>query len=346
VAAPVAPARAFAAAAAAAAPAAAASASAAAAAPSATAVDPSNPTIAPTGNPSAGWKDDYYRQRGFTLAPKDWTHWEGLPAPFKYFPVKVDPKHVTDTGILYRIMSDWKTAVPAALLVAMPLYSSGKFPAFDERMELAMIVITAGVLMFKEVGPMFTAMQKTAIEAKNKALYAEEKAFNDEIAHAIEVMQAGLAIPETVKTVNAAERALRGLEAAAATRKAAAARRDAVQHALEYLVQLKASAGAESEGSALRAARAAVESALEKDAAVQQKSIEAAIKALKDGESKAADDVVEPLFNKGAAAAKAEAASKAASNPFTKEQNVELFRKRFGFDLVAKGGKIAITKLA
>jgi hypothetical protein len=200
---------------------------------------------------SAGWKDDYYKNRGFTVAPKDWTEWSDLPAPYKYFSVKVDPAHVQETGFLYRLMSDWKTAVPAALLVAMPFYSSGKFPSFDERMELAVIIITAGVIMFKEVGPMFVKMQTAAIEAKNASLYAEEKAFNEEIAHSIEVMQAGLSIPETVKTVNTAERALRAIEAQAATRKAAQARADAVSHALEYLVQLKSSAGAETEGAAL-----------------------------------------------------------------------------------------------
>jgi hypothetical protein len=309
-------------------------------------VDPSNPTIAPTGNPSAGWKDDYYKNRGFTVAPKDWTEWSDLPAPYKYFSVKVDPAHVQETGFLYRLMSDWKTAVPAALLVAMPFYSSGKFPSFDERMELAVIIITAGVIMFKEVGPMFVKMQTAAIEAKNASLYAEEKAFNEEIAHSIEVMQAGLSIPETVKTVNTAERALRAIEAQAATRKAAQARADAVTHALEYLVQLKSSAGAETEGAALRTARAVVESTLEKDAATQQKSIEAAIKALKDGSASPADDIVEPLLVKSIEAAKKELLSKATASPFTNPQQVEMFKKRFGFDLVSKGGKILVVKEA
>ena len=243
-------------------------------------------------------------------------------------------------------MSDWKTAVPAALLVAMPFYSSGKFPSFDERMELAVIIITAGVIMFKEVGPMFVKMQTAAIEAKNASLYAEEKAFNEEIAHSIEVMQAGLSIPETVKTVNTAERALRALEAQAATRKAAQARADAVSHALEYLVQLKSSAGAETEGAALRTARAAVESTLEKDSATQQKSIEAAIKALKDGSANPADDVVEPLLAKSIETAKKELLSKASASPFTNPQQVEMFKKRFGFDLVSKGGKIQVVKEA
>ena len=69
--------------------------------------------------------------------------------------VKVDPAHVASVSSspLYALMSDWKTAVPAALFVAMPFYTSGKLPGFDERMELAMIVMTAGVLMFKGAFP-------------------------------------------------------------------------------------------------------------------------------------------------------------------------------------------------
>ena len=187
--------------------------------------------------------------------------------------------------------------------------------------------------------------QTAAIEAKNKALYAEEKAFTEEIAHAVEVMHAGLSVPETVKTVNAAERALRAVEAEAATRKAAHARREAVQHALDFLVSLKSAAGAESEGASLRSARAAVEAALEKDAAVQQRSIEAALKALKDGQAAPADDVIEPLFAKAAQAAKAEIAGRAAANPFTAASNVDMFRKRFHMDLVPSGKTVKVVKM-
>ena len=194
---------------------------------------------------------------------------------------------------------------------------------------------------------MFQRMQTAALEAKNKALYAEEKAFNDEIAHAVEVMNAGLAVPETVKTVNAAERALRAIEAEAATRKAAHARKEATQQALDFLVGLKSAAGADAEGASLRAARAAVEGALEKDAAVQQRSIDAAIKALKDGQAAPADDVIEPLFAKAAQAAKAEIQGRAAANPFTLASNVDMFRKRFHLDLVAGSGKsVKVVKLA
>jgi len=68
--------------------------------------------------------------------------------------VKVDPAHVEGVARspLYALMSDWKTAVPTALLIATPLYTSGKLPGFDERMELGLIVMMAGVLIFKGEG--------------------------------------------------------------------------------------------------------------------------------------------------------------------------------------------------
>ncbi len=145
------------------------------------------------------------------------------------------------------------------------------------------------------------------------------------------MFQAGLAVPETIKMVNTAERALRKLEAQAATRKVGAAQRDALVAELDYLVALRASAAGETQSGVVKAARASVESTLSKDAATQQKSIEAALKALKEGVSTPADDIVAPLFEKAVASAKAAAASKAAASPFASAQQREMFAKRFGY---------------
>lgn len=164
-----------------------------------------------------------------------------------------------------------------------------------------------------------------------RALYEAEKSLNDEINRASEVFKSGLAIPETIKTVHAAERALRAVEAAAATRKIAIANRDELVAQLDYLVSLKNSAAGETGAAVVKTARAAVESSLEKDAAVQQKSIEAAIKALKEGNSNPQDDVIAPLFAKAVESATASLASKTTSNPFTSPQQIEMFKKRFGY---------------
>jgi hypothetical protein len=82
--------------------------------------------------------------------------------------VKVDPAHVEKPGFLWRFMSDWKTGVPATLFLAMPFYTTGNFPGFDERMELGLIILMAGTVLFKEVGPMFRKMKTTASEARIK----------------------------------------------------------------------------------------------------------------------------------------------------------------------------------
>jgi hypothetical protein len=267
----------------------------------------------------------------FLPPPRLPQEWSDLPAPYKYLGVKVDPAHVEDKGFLWKFMSDWKTAVPASLFLAMPLYTSGMLPGFDERMELGMIIMMAGTVIFKEVGPMFKKWKVEGTVVKNKALLEAEKGLNDEIARAAEVFNAGLAIPGTIKTVHAAERALRKLEAAAASRKTAIASRDELVSQLDYLVSLKGSAAGETGAAVVKTARAAVESALETDAALQQKSIDAAIKALKEGTVGAADDVITPLFEKSVAAAKAATAAKATTNPFTNAQQVEMFKKRFGY---------------
>jgi hypothetical protein len=149
------------------------------------------------------------------------------------------------------------------------------------------------------------------------------------------VFQAGQSLPETMRTMHAGERALAKLEAAAASTRARNYLRDATLAELDYLVQLKSSAAGETGTAVLRAATAATTRAFEQDAALQQKSIEAAIKALKEGTQ--AEDVVAPTFVAALAAAKAEASAKPASNPFKSAAQKETFDKRFGY---GAGGKV------
>lgn len=166
-----------------------------------------------------------------------------------------------------------------------------------------------------------------------RAMYEAEKALNDELSHALDVFKSGQAIPATMKTVHEAERSLRKAEAEAATRKLHIAQRDALVAQLDYLVQLRQGAASATEGAVIKAARSAVEASLEKDKDLQQKSIDAAIKALKEGASAPTDDVVGPLFTKAMAEqSKKAAAATAATNPFTDPQQVEMFRKRFGLE--------------
>lgn len=145
------------------------------------------------------------------------------------------------------------------------------------------------------------------------------------------MFRSGQAIPETMKAVHAGERALRALEAEAASTKAANALRDSMAAQLEYLLALKSSAAGETGKSVARAARAATEGSFERDAALQQRSIEGAIKALRDGAAAPSDDVVAPAYKAALAAAAAELAARPASNPFKSAQQREIFDKRFGY---------------
>ncbi len=80
--------------------------------------------------------------------------------------VKVDPAHVEKPGFLWKFMSDWKTGVPMGLFLAMPFYSSGLLPGFDERLQLGLIITMAGTVMAKEVAPMFRNFKAAAVKAK------------------------------------------------------------------------------------------------------------------------------------------------------------------------------------
>jgi hypothetical protein len=95
--------------------------------------------------------------------------WSDLPAPYKYLGVKVDPKDVEGAGgLLWSVMSDWKLAVPLALIVAMPLYITGSFPGLDERMELGLIILMSGTVIMKEVKPIVVNMIKAGRETRVK----------------------------------------------------------------------------------------------------------------------------------------------------------------------------------
>lgn len=163
-----------------------------------------------------------------------------------------------------------------------------------------------------------------------KALLGHEKDLNEEIAASMETFKAGGSVVDYIRTVNAAERGLRSLEAQAATRKVLISQRDALVEQLNYLVNLQASGAADTEAAVAKAARAAVETQLEKDASLQQRSIDAAIKALKEGSI--SEDVVAPLYSAAVEKAKAELAGAAVkASPFADAQQQDIFKKRFGY---------------
>lgn len=295
------------------------------------AVNPDDPIIAPTIVHGREYKNEHYLKRGYKMAPKTWTEWEDLPAPYKYLGVKVNPQHVENTGFLWKAFGDWKLFVPAGLLVMMPLWMTGNLPSFDERLELGLITLLAGTMLLKEATPMIKKFKTAQVIAKNKALYELEAKLNSEIARAIAVYEAGESVPEARRIYNKGERALKALEAKAATTKLHISNRETMIAQLEYLASLKTSALGDAQGAMLRLARHNVEAAFEKDSSLQQRSIEGAIKALKEGTINAAEDLVEPTFAAALKQAEAEVKAKPAVNPFKQAQSAEIFHKRFGF---------------
>lgn len=164
-----------------------------------------------------------------------------------------------------------------------------------------------------------------------RALLDLEKDLNDKIAHATGAFTAGAKMPETVRILNAGERGLRAVEAAAASRKILIAERDHIVEQLNYLVQVQQSGAADTASAVSRAAREAVETKLEKDAALQQATIAAATRALKDGASVPSDDLIAPLYADALKAAKAAFAARTSEMPLRSAHQIDVFTKRFGY---------------
>lgn len=79
-------------------------------------IDKTNPLYAPDN--FEPWRNAGYKN----LAPRGWNEWSDLPAPYKYYDVKVDPKDVENPGFLWKVFSSWKTGVPAATLLSLPVF--------------------------------------------------------------------------------------------------------------------------------------------------------------------------------------------------------------------------------
>lgn len=72
--------------------------------------------------------------------PAEWKEWEDLPAPYKYYHVKLDPADVEKTGFIYGILNDWRTALPMALAVGFPVF------AYDVRGAQPPLLVGGGTL--------------------------------------------------------------------------------------------------------------------------------------------------------------------------------------------------------
>ena len=152
-------------------------------------------------------------QRGLPVAEAGWKEWSDLPVgdkvPYKYLGVKVNPADVETAGPIMSFFSDWKKAVPASILLTLPLWMFNYLPPVDERFELAMITLGAGWVIVGAAGPLFRQFKSSRVAVKVKALLQHESELNATIASATEAFAAGAKVPEYIRVVNAGERALR-----------------------------------------------------------------------------------------------------------------------------------------
>jgi len=164
------------------------------------------------------------------------------------------------------------------------------------------------------------------------ALYKAEAEYFAAIDEAMDVYTKAQDAPQLAAHMNTGERALRKLEAAAASTNVKVTEVKRMQEMLEYLSTLRgASAAGEADTAAVLAHRA-TEAKLESDASLQQATIADAIAALKDGGMPLPGNTTEKLFmaefaNVKKNPPKADPAVAAAQQ----QRDTEIFAKRFGF---------------
>ena len=196
-------------------------------------IDKTNPLYAPD-----AW-DDWMNTGYKNLASKDHREWKDLPFPYKYYDVKVDPADVESKGLLWNIFTDWRTALPATGLLALPMYVYDVF-VLDERVMLALITWFTFALLRTQVGPSLGAgLKQTALD-EAKELYDVESAYRSALTKTATAHKNVLDLVKDLKAKHAADRALKELEARAASREVQVEQTLKMKAMLDYLVLAKA----------------------------------------------------------------------------------------------------------
>jgi len=292
-------------------------------------IDRSNPLFAPSYRRE--WKHFGYTNIAHADAPEKWTHWEDLPAPYKYYHVKLDPADVEKTSFLYGIMNNWKTALPAIIAVGFPVFVFDVV-FMDYHVELAGVTLTTAAIGMANLGPAIRKMLSADVTETKDALYKAEAEYFAAIDEAMDVYTKAQDAPQLAAHMNTGERALRKLEAAAASTNVKVTEVKRMQEMLEYLSTLQGASAAGQADTAAVLANRATEAKLESDSALQQATIADAIAALKAGGMPQPGNTTEKVFaaefeNVKKNPPKADPAVAAAQ----KQRDNEIFAKRFGF---------------
>jgi len=290
-------------------------------------IDRSNPENAP----STFTKWHEYGTTG-RIAADGWKEWSDLPAPYKYYQVKVNPKDVEAPNFFLDLLGNYKTAVPLSLVVAFPFLLNGTI-VMDEHFELGAIFFTVVYMLSGAVGDgVRDAVLAPGLQARDQLL-AKEKAYREALGAALKAHQAVQNLPEAALEFNQGVRALRHEQAAADTRRARAAVRGRYVDMLEFMVT-SAKASGEDDGAALvtNAAVADVTEQLVSGKGSLSKVVLAdAIAALKSGKdgTKSLREATKVAFFK--AQANPPKLDDAAERKERRQKQVDTFKQRFGF---------------
>lgn len=285
-------------------------------------IDKSNPLYAPD-----AWNE--WMNAGYTnLGPKDSRGWKDLPFPYKYYDVKVDPADVESKGLLWTIFTDWRTALPATGLLALPMYLYDVF-VLDERVMLALITwFTFGILR-TQVGPALGESFKQQAEAEAQELYDVEAAYRKALGSAKKAHLDVLGLVDDLKAKHTAERGLKDLEAKAAYRELKVEQTIKMRSMLDYLILSKAETVAEAQRSVVDSSFKHVADLLKSDDKFQQQSINDSLEALAGNKAFGDMAVVTSFLTQMNTTV--DAMTKAGVPADVRERQRELFAKKFGF---------------
>lgn len=299
-------------------------------------IDRSNPENAP----STFTKWHEYGTTG-RIAPDGWKEWSDLPAPYKYYQVKVNPKDVEKSNFFLDLLGNYKTAVPLSLVVAFPFLLNGTI-VMDEHFELGAIFFTVVYMLSGAVGDSVReAVLAPGLQARDQLL-SKEKAYREALSAALSAHEAVQNLPEAAAEFNKGVRALRHEQAAADTRRARGAIRARYVDMLEYMVTAQKAAG-ESDPSEIVAA-AAVEDVNtqlgDAKGALAKSVLQDAIAALKTGKDgdKSLRAAAKSAFFK--AQANPPKLDDAAERQERRAKQIETFKQRFGFTGTVSGKDI------
>lgn len=285
-------------------------------------IDKENPLYAPD-----AW--DEWMNTGYkNLASKDHREWKDLPFPYKYYDVKVDPADVESKGLLWNIFTDWRTALPATGLLALPMYIYDVF-VLDERVMLALITwFTFGILR-TQVGPSIGAgMKQTALDEAQE-IYDVDSAYRSALKKTATAHLNVLDLVKDLQAKHAADRALKVLEAKAASREVKVEQTMKMKAMLDYMILAKAETVAAAQESVVDSSFKFVADQLVNDAKFQQQSINDALETL-GGEKQFGDmAVVTSFLNKMNSTVDEMTAAGVPED--VRERQRELFGKKFGF---------------